>query len=58
MPSNLTTRTGTNLTVQLNGTPVTRATGIADVAGYLGIQSETSAVEFRRIDIQELEARR
>ena len=49
---------GIELTVQLNGTPITRATGIADVAGYIGIQSETSAVEFRRIDIQELEARR
>lgn len=50
--------TGTEVTVALNGTPVTRASGIADVAGYIGIQSETSAVEFRRIDIQELEARR
>jgi hypothetical protein len=49
---------GTEVTVTLNGTPVTRATGIADVAGYIGIQNETSAVEFRRIDIQELEARR
>lgn len=49
---------GTEVTVALNGTPVTRASGIADVAGYIGVQSETSAVEFRRIDIQELEARR
>ena len=49
---------GAEVTVALNGTPVTRATGIADVAGYVGIQNETSAVEFRRIDIQELEARR
>jgi hypothetical protein len=49
---------GTEVTVALNGTPVTRASGIADVAGYIGIQSETSAVEFRRVDIQELEARR
>jgi hypothetical protein len=47
--------TGTALTVQLNGTPVTRASGIEDVAGYIGIQSETRAVEFRRIDIQPLE---
>jgi hypothetical protein len=46
---------GTELAVQLNGVAVTKASGIADVAGYLGIQSETSAVEFRRIDIQELE---
>jgi hypothetical protein len=50
--------TGTEVAVALNGTPVTRASGIADVSGYIGIQSETSAVEFRRIDIQELEARR
>jgi len=34
---------------------VTHASGIADVEGYLGIRSETSAVEFRRIDIQRLE---
>jgi hypothetical protein len=49
---------GTELTAQLNGTPVTRAAGIADVAGYIGLQSETSAVEFRRIDIEVLEAQR
>ena len=46
--------TGTELTVRLNGAVVTQASGIADVDGYLGIQSETSAVEFRRIDIQRL----
>jgi hypothetical protein len=34
---------------------VTRASDLADVEGYIGIQSETSAVEFRRIDIQRLE---
>ena len=50
--------TGTQLTVRLNGTQVTRAAEIADVDGYIGIQSETSAVEFRRIDIQKIEARR
>jgi hypothetical protein len=49
---------GTELTASLNGTVVTRASGIADVEGYIGIQSETSAVEFRRIDIEELEPRR
>ena len=43
---------GTELTVQLNGALVTRASGISDVTGYIGIQSETSAVEFRRIDIE------
>jgi hypothetical protein len=49
---------GTQLTVRLNGTQVTRASEIADVDGYIGIQSETRAVEFRRIDIQNIEARR
>jgi hypothetical protein len=44
---------GTEVTVGLNGTVVTRAAGIEDVEGYVGIQSETSAVEFRRIEIQE-----
>jgi hypothetical protein len=48
---------GTELGVRLNGTEVTRASGIADVEGYVGIQSETSAVEFRRIDVQRLERR-
>jgi hypothetical protein len=49
---------GTELTVQLNGAPVTKAATIADVAGYIGIQSETSAVEFRRIDIEVIDSRR
>ena len=43
---------GAELTVALNGTPVTKAPRIANVAGYIGIQSETSSVEFRRIDIE------
>ena len=42
----------------LNGAPVTKASGIADVAGYIGIQSETSAVEFRRIDIEIIDSQR
>ena len=46
---------GDALEVQLNGVPVTKASGIEDVAGYIGIQSETRAVELRRIDIQPLE---
>lgn len=49
---------GTELRVALNGVPVTTATGIADVAGSIGIQSETSAVEFRRIDVEVLDSRR
>jgi hypothetical protein len=49
--------TGTELVVKLNGTPVTRASGIDDVEGFVGLQSETSAVEFRRIDIEIVEPR-
>lgn len=46
---------GTELTTRLNGATVTRASGIDDVRGYIGIQSESSAVEFRRIDIEEID---
>jgi hypothetical protein len=49
---------GAELTVRLNGTPVTKASDVAEVAGSIGIQSETSAVEFRRIDIEEIEPNR
>jgi len=49
---------GTEVTVELNGVVVTKASGVADAAGYVGIQSETSAVEFRRVDIQVIEPRR
>jgi hypothetical protein len=45
---------GTELVVRLNDKEITRASGIADVEGYVGIQSETSAVEFRSIDLQPL----
>jgi hypothetical protein len=48
---------GSKLTVRLNGSRVTQALGLEDVAGYIGIQSETSAVEFRRIDVAPLERR-
>jgi hypothetical protein len=48
---------GTELRVALNGVPVTTASGIADVAGAIGIQSETSAVEFRRIDVEVIDSR-
>lgn len=47
----------TDLAVKLNNVPITRASGIEDVAGFIGIQSETSAVEFRRIDLEVLERR-
>lgn len=48
---------GTELTVALNGVPVTKASGIENAAGSIGIQSETSAVEFRRIDVQVIGSR-
>jgi hypothetical protein len=48
---------GTELRVALNGVPVTTASGIADVQGSIGIQSETAAVEFRRIDIEVIDSR-
>jgi hypothetical protein len=48
---------GTELRVALNGVPVTTASGIAEMAGSIGIQSETSAVEFRRIDIEVIDSR-
>ena len=47
---------GTELSVALNGLPVTKASGIEAVTGYIGIQSETSAVEFRRIEVQAVPA--
>jgi hypothetical protein len=49
---------GAELAVQLNCVPVMKAAAIDDVAGYIGIQSETSAVEFRRIDIEVINSRR
>lgn len=48
---------GTELRVALNGVPVMTASGIADVSGAIGIQSETAAVEFRRIDIEVIDSR-
>ena len=48
---------GTELTVVLNDVTVTRASGIEATAGSIGIQSETSAVEFRRVDVQAVSPR-
>jgi 3-keto-disaccharide hydrolase len=45
---------GDELTAHLNGVPLTEADGIANATGFIGIQGETSALEFRRIDIREL----
>jgi hypothetical protein len=44
---------GEGLTVRLNGTMLTRASGIANPTGHIGIQGETGVVEFRSIRIGE-----
>ena len=41
------------LTVALNGVPVTRAGGIVNPRGYIGLQGETGALEYRTIEIRE-----
>ncbi|HZI51653.1 MAG TPA: DUF1080 domain-containing protein [Terriglobia bacterium] len=45
---------GEMLTVTLNGTVVTRATGLANPRGYVGLQGEAGIVEYRSVQIQEL----
>jgi hypothetical protein len=42
---------GESLTVRLNGELLTRATGIVNPSGYIGIQAETGELEFRAIEI-------
>jgi hypothetical protein len=44
---------GDTLTAWLNGTRLTRAHNIVNPRGYIGIQGETGAVEFRTIEILE-----
>lgn len=44
---------GDTLTVWLNGSELTRASNIVNPSGYIGLQGETGAVEFRRIEILE-----
>jgi len=44
---------GDELTAHLNGALLTRAANIVNSPGYIGVQGETSALEFRRIDIRE-----
>lgn len=46
---------GTDLEVRLNGTVLTRAAGIENPRGHIGIQAETGALEFRSIQIAEHE---
>ena len=43
---------GDLLTAWLNGAQLTYAQNIANPSGYIGIQGETGALEFRRIEIQ------
>lgn len=45
---------GEGLAATLNGTEITRARGLANVSGYVGIQGETGALEFRSIRLREL----
>jgi hypothetical protein len=44
---------GDSLVVHLNGVPLTRAYGIVNPSGHIGIQGETGTVEFREIRIRE-----
>ena len=44
---------GEELTAHLNGTLLTQASNLVDRPGYIGIQGETGALEFRKIDIDE-----
>jgi hypothetical protein len=45
---------GETLTVRFNGTEVTRAANIVRQAGYIGLQAEVGALEFRSIEIASL----
>jgi hypothetical protein len=45
---------GPRVEVKLNGTVITTAEGLADVAGYVGIQGEGGQLEFKNIRIKEL----
>lgn len=44
---------GSELRAALNGVELTRASGIENPRGFIGIQAETGALEFRRIEIEE-----
>jgi hypothetical protein len=44
---------GDTLTVRFNGTEVTRAANVVRQAGYIGLQAEVGALEFRSIDVSE-----
>ncbi len=44
---------GDSILVTLNGVPITRARGITNRSGYIGLQGETDTVEFRSIEIRQ-----
>lgn len=44
---------GDRMTARLNGADVLDAAGIVNPRGFIGIQGETGALEYRRIDIRE-----
>jgi hypothetical protein len=44
---------GESLSARFNGREVLRAAGIANPRGFVGLQGETGALEFRSIEIQE-----
>jgi 3-keto-disaccharide hydrolase len=43
---------GDTLSVALNGTAITRATGLRNETGFIGIQGETGVLEFRSLRIR------
>jgi 3-keto-disaccharide hydrolase len=45
---------GDFLNVTLNGTVITRASGLANPRGYIGLQGEAGTVQYRKIEIQEI----
>jgi hypothetical protein len=44
---------GDEIVVQLNGVPITHASGIVNPSGFIGIQGETGTVEFRTIEVRQ-----
>ena len=49
---------GGHLEVRLNGELITLADGLADQPGYIGPQGEGGVLEFRKIRIRNLKARK
>lgn len=45
---------GDELTVQFNGTEVTRTANVLNAPGYIGLQGESGVVEYRSIEIREM----